>query len=208
MLIERPERLAENLENGLGEIHWLLKGLYPNLRLRTDGVCGVSSIALNEHLEAQGYDTEMVISEPKLDVEPGMRHVMNIVYVDGSEYLIDTSYSQHLSYAGQTPGYVMFGGRNVFPESKIEVISNGQSEMLVEKMTHRALEALDIYEPIEDLGPRVPEFMILDEDEIRATYAAIWDPAYFDQYRPTDATLNAGKKLSTFILDENVRLIA
>jgi hypothetical protein len=58
------------------------------------------------------------------------------------------------------------------------------------------------------LGPRVPEFVVLEKDEIEATYSAIWDPSYFDVYQPTDETLAAGRRLAEYIVPEHVRLIA
>ncbi|MBC7459191.1 hypothetical protein H7200_00540 [Candidatus Saccharibacteria bacterium] len=50
MKLIETESLEANLEKGLGESHRLFKGFYSKLRLRTEGVCGIASLAIAEHL--------------------------------------------------------------------------------------------------------------------------------------------------------------
>lgn len=212
MLLElaQPDKLAEDLEKGLGEIHWLTKAFEPSLRLRMEGVCGITSIAIAEHFKRQGHEVDLVISDPKLDLDQGMRHVMPIVRVDGHEATIDANYSSFLTYAGLTPGYVMFNQFDYFPESKIEIIRDGKNEALVRKMSEAALRFMPHFQYMEEMNLRIPQFMEPDVDEsvVNATYAAIWDPAYFDTYRPSEETLAAGKRLAEYVMPEHVRLIA
>ena len=63
MKLVETEQLAGDLEKGLGEVHWAMKGIYPWLRLRTS-VCAVTSLAVSQGLRQQGYDVELVAFTP------------------------------------------------------------------------------------------------------------------------------------------------
>ena len=207
MRIQQPERLAEDIESGLGELHWLFDRMEPSMRLRSEGACGVGSLAVAQHFREQGYSVDLVISTPRLWIDPDMQHVLSIVHSDDGELMVDVSFSQFLGYAGMSEGYVQQGGENLFPDFKIAQIHDGDTDALVSLMTEQAVLSVEQYNA-PDQWFRKLEMEGLKEDDIRAIYSAIWDPAYFDVYQPTELTQQAGKKLAGFILPEHVRLVA
>lgn len=177
------------------------------MRLRTEGSCGVGSLAVAQHLREQGYNVDLVISSPRLWIDPDMQHVLSVIHRDDEELMLDVSFSRFLGYAGMSEGYVHFGDENLFPEFKIAQIHDGDVEGLVSLMTERAMVSIG-RSNAPDRWFRKLEMEGLGQDDIRAIYSAIWDPAYFDVYRPTEPTQQASKKLAEFILPEHVRLIA
>ncbi len=208
MKLQHPDLLANDLEAGLGEIHPFMQSVEASLRLRMEGACGINSIAVAERLTQLGYEVDLVISEPRIDVAPDMQHVLAIVHGTQTETTIDTSYSQFLQYAGLSSGYVAFGGKDYFPEQKIVTFETGDSSGLVHTMAQRALYFMNVREDITELQHHTPEFASLNLEEISAVYASIWDPAYYDVFQPTKGTIEAGKRLARYIVPEHVRLIA
>lgn len=206
MRLQSPDRLAEDIEAGLGELHWLYDRIEPSMRLRSEGVCGVASLAVAQHFRQQGRDVELIISSPRVWVDEEMRHVFPLVRSEQSDLALDLSFTQFLSYAGMSPGYVANGGEDLFPELKFAHIHDGDASAYVDIMTTIALDSMSRYEA-PDPWFRAYEFEGMNEQEIRATYAAIWDPAYFDVYRPSARTLEAGRQLAALILPEHARLV-
>jgi hypothetical protein len=135
-----------------------------------------------------------------------MRHVLPVVHGEQEELIIDVNFSQFLGYAGMSEGYIKHGGENLYPDTKIIHIYDGNTEDLVSLMTKQALLSLERYEAPDKWFRRL-EMEGLDENEIRAIYSAIWDPANFDVYRPTAMTTQAGEKLAGFILPNHVSLV-
>jgi len=207
MKLVETEPLAQDLEKGLGEVHWLMKSIYPWLRLRMS-VCAITSIAVSERLREQGHDVELFVSQPKLDIDPTMRHVIPVVHQDGTDTVIDSTYSQFLEYAGLHSGYVMLGGKDSYPTEKIAAFELGRSEEIVTRLSLVSRQVMDHYEPIDDIPYPVIEFTHLNDEEIEANLAEIWNPNNFSEFIPTDETAQVGKKLASFILPQHVNLVA
>jgi hypothetical protein len=205
MKLVETGRLAEGLEKGLGETHYLFKGFYPKLRLRMEGACGVASLAIAQHLREQGQQPELVISTPELSIDSNRRHVF--LLVGGT--VIDPSYSQFLGYAGLTPGYVMFGGKDDFPTPKIESFKLEESRNIVNRLTRISQHILDhLDKDVEKQLFGTPEFVGMDEAEMGAIFSEIWNPDNFDTYEPQEYMVEAGTKLAQFIVPEHVKLVA
>jgi hypothetical protein len=205
MKLVETNPLAENLEKGLGEIHWLFKGIYPKLRLRMEGSCGVASLAIAEHLREQGQQAELIISTPELSIDSYRRHVF--LLVEGT--VIDPAYSQFLGYAGLTPGYVMFGGKDYFPNPKIESFKLEEARKIADRLTlisQYVLNHLD--QSIEEQMFGTPEFVGMEDEEMNAIFSEIWNPDNFDTYEPEEHMVEAGAKLAQFIVPEHVKLVA
>lgn len=209
MKLVETEPLAADLEKGLGEAHWMFNAFYPKLRLRMEGTCGVASLAITQHLLEQGYDAETVISAPKLSVDPEMRHVFTIVNDGGPGVIIDSGYTQFLEFAGLTAGYVMLGGKDYFPDPKIESFEVGNTQPVVERLTRIAEYVLDHRdETIDEQMFRTPEFEGMPVPEMSSVFSEIWNPDHFDTYKPTEYMAEAGAKLAHFVVPEHVKLVA
>jgi hypothetical protein len=199
--------LADDLETGLGEVHWLLGGINKNARLGM-AVCGIVSVALSEILKSQAIHHELVLSKPKLDVDIEKEHVF-VVIDDGRDgTVVDATYAQFYDYAGLTPAYVSMSGRSrFFPHEKIASFTVGKHHAIVQQMSLRARYFMNHYEPVDGIYPRI-DFKDLDEEQIAEQYARIWTPENLKPFTPTEATVGAGKKLAEFILPEHVKLVA
>lgn len=209
MKLIEADQLAEGIEKGLGETHRLFNGYYPKLRLRMESGGEVASLAIAQHLREQGYDIDLVVSSPNLSVDPDMHHVFPIVNDGGSGTIIDSGYSQFLEYAGLTAGYVMLGGKDLFPNPKIESFAIGNTASIVDRLTLISQYVLDHRDKDVDeqlLG--TPEFEGMPEEEMSAEFSEIWNPDYFDVYDPPEYMVEAGKKLARFIVPQRVKLVA
>ncbi|MDB5179407.1 MAG: hypothetical protein JWN12_39 [Candidatus Saccharibacteria bacterium] len=207
MKLVETNSFARDLEQGLGDAHWLFKAIDPQLRLRTS-VCGVTSTAITEHLLRQGYDAETVISTPNLSVDPTMKHVVSIVHSEGEDIVIDGTYSQFLAYAGLHFGYVMMGGKDFYPKEKIESFDMNESEGVVTKLSLLSRYVLDHYEPLPDHLDSRMEFAFLTDEEIKAELSEIWNPDNFDTFEPSPDTLQAALTIARRIVPEHVKLVA
>ncbi len=208
MRLSHEQEVVRGLERGLGEAHWLFDATQPDLRLRMEGACGITTIAISERLNKEGASARMVLSSPNLAIDPGMHHVMTLVDVEGNDYIVDANYSSFLAYAGLFPGYVTFGGANRFPERKIAVFRPDDRGMIVEELAGIAQDFLLSREYIEKLQLHRPEFQTATPEQIVDTYDAIWNPDNFSEYQPTAVTLEAGRKLAAFITPGQVKLVA
>ena len=208
MKLVETASLATDLEKGLGETHWLFKSFNPALRLRMEGVCGVASLAITEHLRQQGHEVDIVMSHPNLPIDPHMRHVFAIVRDGGDGTIIDSSYTQFLGYAGLTPGYVMFGGEDRYPGSKIESFGVGEEREVVDRLTLIARHVIDHRLNSKASHFEQPEFQDMSDEGIYDTLSEIWNPSNFEVYEPSDELLAGGKKLASFILPEHINLVA
>ncbi len=207
MKLVETAQLAGDLEKGLGEVHWAMKGIYPWLRLRTS-VGAVTSLAVSQILREQGYNVELVVSQPELFIDPEMQHVIPVVHENGVDTIIDSTYSQFLEYAGLYFGYVMFGGKNDYPEEKITSFEVGEAQKVVTRLSLLARYVMDHYEPVDEMPfPRI-EFLGFTDEQIEATLAAIWNPDNFVEFTPSNDTLEASKKLAEFIVPEHIKLVA
>jgi len=204
MKLVETESLAADLEVGLGEVHWLLGGINREARLGM-AVCGIVSVALSEALAAQEIEHELVISKPKLDVDPDKEHVFVLLKDDT---IIDATYAQFYEYAGLNPGYISMSGRTrFFPHEKIATFPIGEHQKLVTQMSLRARYFMDHYEPVNELAFQRIDFKDLDEEQIAEQYAQIWEPDNIELFIPSDPTSEAGKRLADFILPEHVKLV-
>ncbi len=206
MELADKDGVTTNLERGLGEIHWVANGFYPSLRLRMP-VCGLVSIALADRLVENGYDTELVISSPGVPRDEEKQHVMPLVHYKGQNVLIDATYSQFMEYAGLTPGYVMFGGQDLYPKEKIRLIEFGESGEAAAHLQSASQYFLDNREPIAEIDWKRNVFDNVSEDEQRARLRAIWNEENFDTFTPDKQTIEAGRKLAQFITAEQVQLV-
>jgi hypothetical protein len=204
MRLANEELLASSLEEGLGEIDWLCERINPHMRLRMVGVCGLVSAAIAEHIEG----SRLVVSQPELSVDPTMNHVVAIVPTDENQLMIDASYTQFLSYAGLTPGYIHHGGVDTFPKEKIAAFEYGRQHNVVKQLTRSARIAIDGYVAPDDkyYNPRV-EFKSFTDDEIHEQYDAIWNPKFFTDFSISHEQKVLAERLASYIPSHALELV-
>ncbi|MGH7218091.1 MAG: hypothetical protein ACREGE_01420 [Candidatus Microsaccharimonas sp.] len=206
MELANKDRVAADLEQGLGEIHWIARGFHSSLRLRM-AVCGLTSIALAEKFAENNYDVELVVSSPNIPGDPETQHVLPVVRHKGQDVLVDATYSQFMEYVGLTPGYVVFGGEDLYPKDKIRIIGEGESDAVATELRTASQYFLKNRQPIPEIDWKGSVFDGVSEEDQEALLRTIWNENNFDTFTPDKQTLEAGRKLAKFITTEHVRLV-
>ena len=205
--LENEPALVDDLERGLGDVHWLAAAYDPSLRLRLP-VCGITSYALTAAFRSIGVAAEAIESSPELSGDSDSKHVFVSVETDLGEYIVDPTYSQYLDAVGLSPGYVIFGGENLFPERKIAVFPVGEGYSLAENLASASVHFRKHRTEINEyLGVHSMEHM--NHDELVAQFSKIWNPDNFNRFTPREPEVSeVGQRLARFILPEHIRLVA
>lgn len=199
--------LVTSLEHGLGEVHWLTIGYDSSLRLRLP-VCGLTSLALANVMAENGIKASAVISSPDLSVDPAMKHVMVKAEVADQTVLIDPTYSQFLDFVGLSPGYVIFGGEDLFPAQKIATIRAEDGMDLAKHLASTAVYFRTQRQPIEEMELSTNLMEDLTYDELVEQYYEIWNPDNFESFVSEEPeTHEVAHRLAQFILPEHVGLV-
>lgn len=206
MELENTDGVVASLERGLGEVHWIAKGFYPSLRLRM-ALCGITSVALAEKFTENEYDVELVISNPGIPNSKGMQHVMPLVRHGGRDVLVDATYSQFMEYVGLTPGYIIFGGEDLYPKEKIRIIERGDDVAVATDLYNASRNFLENRESIAEVNWKRNVFDDVSEEEQKVLWSTIWKEENFDVFAPDEETMDAGRKLAQFLTAEHVRLV-
>ncbi len=206
-LINEPG-LACDLEAGLGEFHWLPAAFEPSLRLRLP-VCGLSSLALVKAMQENGIDAEAMISAPNIPSHPDLLHVFVNVNVNSETYIIDPTYSQFLDMTGLSPGYVVFGGEDLFPARRIEVFRSDDRQRVATELAQTAVNFRRIGVPIAELKHSLYPMIDHTFDEMTEEYSEIWNPDYFDTFVTDEPDMKKlVPKVASMISPEHARLVA
>lgn len=208
MKVSQETQLASQLEMGLGEYHWLAAAYDPSLRLRLS-VCGMTTLALVNALQRDGFNAQAIISHPKIPSDTDMRHVFAQVEQHGETYIVDPTYSQFLDLAGLSPGYVVFGGEDAFPEKKIEVFKPEDRQRVAEVLARTAISFRMIRKPIDELQYATYPMEDYTYDEMVEEFSEIWNPMYFDPFVSNEPEMvKIVPKLASKITTEHIRLVA
>lgn len=200
--------LARDLETGLGEFHWLAAAYEPSLRLRLT-VCGLSTLALVEAMRMDGMDAEAIISTPNIPADPGAHHVFARLTVDNEAYLIDPTYSQFLDMTGLSPGYVVFGGEDLFPAQKIEIFKAEDRHRIAAILAQTAVNFRMARVPIPELQDSTYRMNEHTYDEMVEEFSEIWNPEHFDTFESNeDETKVIVPKFARMISPAHTRLVA
>ncbi len=205
MRLENPELLASSLEDALGEYHWVSKNTDPHMRLRDVGVCGLVSAAIAENIDG----ATLKLSRPKITRDPTMRHLVASVPHEGEDVIIDASYTQFLVYAGLTPGYIVYGGADTFPEQKIATFKLGEHHETVLQLARHARIAIDTYERPADkyYNPNGGIFKQYSDEAIIHEYNKIWLPSNLEDFSvPTGETAKV-RAIAARIPAEALRIV-
>lgn len=198
MRLRNPEGLTTNLEYGIGEVHPILGEFDASLRLRVQGACGIATVALAHHYRELGYTVDLVVSSPRLAVDPLMRHAMAVVRRGGNSTIIDSNYTSFLSYAGALSHAV--NGDNFYPASKIALVQDGHADEMIDEL----VDCVKYIAGHVKTDVKASIFCNKSREEIRLVFAEIWNSSNFDTFNPSALTLEAGKKLAKYILAKNL----
>jgi len=208
MKLVETEPLAEDLEKGLGEVHYLLSAFNPPYRLSM-GVCGIVCVALSEVLSQADIEHRLVESTPELDPESDEAHSFIVIEGEEEGTILDATYTSLYRPAGLTAGYLSMSGRGrLFPKEKIVTLPVGGHETFAKYMGLQARYFMDHYVPIDEVPQRRIAFKGMDEEQIAEAYNRVWDPENFSEYAPSEETVKAGRRLAKFIVPEHVKLVA
>ena len=208
MYLENEPALANDLERGLGQVRWTAVAYDASLRLRLP-MCDITSIALTEAFRSAGYDADPIISSPKgFIAEPDSQHVFVSVDTEQGKYIVDPTYSQFLDKTGLSPGYVLFGGEDLYPERKIAVFKYDEGDQVATALADATMHFRDNREILDEhMGVYTMENMT--HTEIAEEFNKIWNPANFDAFIPAEPEVReVGARLARFILPEHVKLVA
>lgn len=207
MHLENEPALAGDLERGLGEVHWLAAAYDQSLRLRLS-VCGITSYALTQAFHSVGVEAETIESSPMLRGEDDSKHVFVSVNTKAGRYIVDPTYSQYLDNVGLSPGYVIFGGEDLFPERKIAVFKFGDGNTLAEELADATLHFRAHRQEIDEyLGVYSMEH--LNYNELVTQFNRIWNTDNFNNFVPSEPEVaQVGQQLARFIVPEHVKLVA
>ena len=208
MKLKHEQALANDLERGLGDIHWLAGVYDPSFRLRLP-MCGITSVALTEAFRSAGVDAEAIISSPEDFVaEPDSQHVFVKVKTKSGEYIVDPTYSQFLDKVGLSPGYVIFGGKDLFPERKIAVFKYEDGYKIAQDLADAAVYFREHREETSEyMGTYTMDNV--SDSELAKEFSKIWNPDNFDIFVPSESEVpEVGLRLAQFILPEHVQLVA
>ena len=206
MILTGAEQLASSLEQGLGESSWLIERMPSTLRLR-DSVCGVTSVAVAAYFQNQGHSVELRLSKPHLSIDPRMQHVVAAVETDNGVQVIDPTYSQFLEYVGLVPGYVEFGGEDLYPETKIFMYPDGQHDDIAAYIALASEEFLSNREEIPEHSLRIGKLANTSLRHRFNTYRRIWDPVNFSRFNPNEEVDYYGHKIAKLIPPDEVRIM-
>lgn len=210
MRLENEKGLADDLERGIGEVHWNAFTWDSSLRLRLP-LCGITSLALTEALQGQGYDARSVESTSDFGIEPGMKHVFTVLNNDGQQYIIDPTFSQFLDTVGLGTGYVTYGGEDLFPSRKIAIEPYEKGYEIAKSLARAATFFRMNRQPTKDFYLSLATYPMEDftHDEVEDEYRKIWNPDNFDVFIPEcEDDVKAGHQIAKFILPEHVKMIA
>ena len=210
MKFENEQGLVDDLERGIGEVHWNAFAWDASLRLRLP-LCGMTSLALTEALRNEGFEAESVESTTNLSTEEGMEHVFTVVNAEEGRYIIDPTYSQFLDTIGLGTGYVTFGGEDLFPSRKIAVVPFEEGDVIAKQLADATQHFRIHRQPVQDHLLAMSRYSMDDftYDEVEREYSKIWNPDNFEPFIPRDGdTVKAGHRLAQFILPEHVKMIA
>jgi len=210
MKFENEQGLVDDLERGIGEVHWNAFAWDSSLRLRLP-LCGMVSLALTEALQKEGFDAECVESTTDLSTELEMKHVLTVLNTGDQRYIVDATYTQFLDTVGLCTGYVIFGGEDLYPTQKIAVIPYDGGDKIANDLANATLHFRKYRQPVEDPILALATFSMDDFsfDEVEREYRKIWNPDNFDVFIPErEDDVKAGHRLAEFILPAHVKMIA
>lgn len=207
MRLKNEMALADDLERGLGDVHWLAGAYDQSLRLRLP-MCGITSVALTEAFRAVGVDAVAIESSPELTGENDAKHVFVSVDTENGTYIVDPTYSQYLDAVGLSPGYVIFGGEDLFPERKIAVFKFDDGDIIARDLADATAHFREQRQEIDEyLG--VHSMETLSHDELIEQFSKIWNPENFDTFIPREPEVTqVGQRLAQFIVPAHVELVA
>jgi hypothetical protein len=207
MHLENEQALVDDLERGIGEMHWSAFAYPASVRLRL-ALCAETNLALDEAYRDIGVVAEPIESWPHFAVEPTSKHVFEVVTTEQGKFIVDPTYSQFLDMTGLSPEYVLFGGEDLYPKKKIAVFPYNDGEQIAQEMVDAVVafreQRKDIYGyegayRMEDFTP----------DQLFAEYSKIWDPNNFEAYVPKEPeTIAMAHRFAQFIVPEHVKLVA
>lgn len=207
MDLRYEKELANDLERGLGDVHWMAAAYDKSLRLRVP-VCGLTSTALVEAFRSAGVSAEPIISSPKdLITEPDSQHVFVRIETENGPYIVDPTYSQFLDKVGLSAGYVTFGGKNLYPERKIAVFKFDDGEKIAQDLATATLYFREHREELDEyMGTYAMDEMPFDE--LVNEFSKIWNPDYFDAFITCESeTIKAGSRLAQYILPKHIEFV-
>jgi len=203
------EALSKDLEKGIGVVEPVFGFVKESMRLRTNGLCGIASLAIQHHLTDQGIRSDLILSQPAIAADPHLEHAFLVAEIDDYPMVIDPTYSQLLSLAGMSEGYVAFGGVNLFPDEKIAAFPLGLEKKIAADLAAVARTCIEHYQPIEDrFYNNTIEFDGLSKDEIAHQYSQFWNPDNFQLLTLPDYYQARALELAEYIDPNHARIIA
>lgn len=201
------EKLAFGLERGIGNTRTIFASLEPHERLRITP-CGLVSSAIHAYATRQGIDSMLAISNPQLDFDPKMQHVIPLLgHPDHTPTVVDASPSQFLTYVGLNIAYTKCIEEDVFPEEKVIGFKLDEREHIVQWLTTAATVFQKINRrPRDHLERQLGVGPLSDASPatIQAVYDKIWHPKNLTSWTPADYVLEDGRVASLDIPKDTI----
>lgn len=196
------EKLARSLERGIGDTRTIFSALPSRKRLRMTP-CGPVSTAINAYAVREGIPSRLVLSSPKLPIDPLMEHVFPLLgESEDNPTVVDASPSQFLSYVGLTLAYEEATGEVLFPLEKIQSFTLAERQVIVSWLVDAARKFQKINTcPKGKYGLQLRDGPLANNSEeiMRKTYAQIWSSKNFRIWTPPARVQEDGRVASKYI---------
>jgi len=200
-LVVDTDKLEWGLEKGIGETRTFFSHLPPEKRLR-DTSRGLVSAAITSYALREGIPSRLLITAPKLSIEPDMQHVVALIESDeDNPTILDGSISQFLGYAGITAAYEQYIAESLFPPEKILVFGLQDTRVAVDWLTKAVKSFRDNHPTIDLQGALIPREPLVDAsiEDVVAVYESIYKPSNFHTWMPPHQVATAGYQASLSI---------
>lgn len=199
------EKLVFGLERGIGRVedyvvhYWAIPKKY-RLRTRT---CGLASLAIQENLRQQEFSSAVKIRNLPVPIDGETQHVVSVLAEkDNDPTIIDATYSQLLGMVGLSWNYEVHTGKSAFPEEKIVVFNVSERDVVARSLAKLSaqFQAVNSH-PIDHRGVDIGAGPLANAtvSELEQAYATAWDPNKFRTWQPDEATVQAGRQISSYI---------
>lgn len=207
IIVDR-EKLEYGLERGIYHSDTIYGGVETPYILRF-APCGLVSSGIYEYCKTTGIPSSQHVSNPGLEFDVTMRHVIPTIDVDGDPLVIDASYSQFLRYAGMFPDYEKLTGQTIYPKEKLVTFRFSAADVFINWLTEKAVAFQSINEHPRDEFDTSPGKGFLENSyahAIRRVYGRIYDTSKFRPWNSRQRVSRDGQQIAKYIPSDSIEV--
>ena len=200
-LVIDTEKLEHGLEEGVLRGDVSFRGWMERKEVLRMVSCGLVTSAIGAYLRQNDIPHQLLLSDPQLSIDPGMRHTFPLVGKQGEGEVVDASYSQFFQYVGMSVMHEKRMGIPLFPQKKVLHFPLRQREEAVDWVALWAVGFRDIkqHTEIDWDDPVIGPLENASRTAIFATISEIWNPEYFEPFSPSERVVQDGEIVARHI---------